>query len=96
MRLLALAVLLDVLTTVAGLASGLGEAGLITNMVYARLGLVAGALLHYIIEYSSFRFLCYLIARLRPDVGPSSAIVLSSIYPALAAGHNLGVLLRIS
>ncbi|MEB3861458.1 MAG: hypothetical protein GSR84_04470 [Desulfurococcales archaeon] len=96
MRLLALAVALDVLTTVAGLARGLGEAGLLTSLVYARLGLAAGALLHYMIEYDGFRFLHWLVVNLRPDVGPSSAIVLSSIYPALAAGHNLGILLRIS
>ena len=96
MRLLALAVLLDVATTVAGLASGLGEAGILTSLVYARLGLVAGALLHYIIEYGSFRLLYHLITRLRPDVSPSSAVMLAAIYPSLAAGHNLGVLLRVS
>ena len=93
MRLLALAVLLDVLTTVAGLRLGLGEAGILTSLVYTRLGLAAGALLHYMIEYGGFRFLCYLIVRLRPDVGFSSATALSSIYPVLAAGNNIGVLL---
>ena len=93
MRLLALVVALDVVTTALGLSRGLGEAGLLTQTIYARLGLVAGALLHYMIEYGSFRLLHWLIAKLRPDVGPSSAIVLSSIYPALAAGNNIGLLL---
>ena len=95
MRLLALAVALDVVTTILGLRLGLGEAGLLTRIIYNELGPALGALLHYMIEYGGFRFLCYLIARLRPDVGPGNAIVLSSIYPALAAGHNLGILFRV-
>ena len=96
MRLLALAMLLDVATTVAGLTRGLGETGLITNIIYTRLGLAAGALLHYMIEYMGFMLLYRLSLRLRPDVSPSSAVLLAAVYPSLAAGHNLGVLLRVS
>ncbi len=95
MRLLALAVLLDVLTTLAGLRLGLAEAGLIINIVYARLGLALGFITHYIIEYSSFRLLYHLITWLRPDVSPSSAVMLAAVYPSLVAGHNLGILFRV-
>ena len=94
--MLAVAVALDVLTTLLGLSQGLGEAGLLTSILYERLGLALGSITHYIVEYTAFACLAKLIVRLRPDIAPSNAMLLTVVYPLLAAGNNLGVLLRFS